>query len=372
MSMTSLKDRSGSHEDLKALTLTRGQPADAKAWDEFVEGHPEGRFCHLWGFGQVLKRVYGYRCVYLNIRAGGELVGIFPSIALTHGSPRLISQPFNEYGGPLTKDLSADQYRQLTQALLRVAQLENCGSIEIRGGIGCEAAEQAGGWVKKPLHSYAVLRLNEGGQLWRDSLTNEARKGVNRARRAGLTAEVRRGTRAVDSPFYKLYLLSMKRLGVPPHPARFFTHLADALGDRLVGAWVMSQAEPAAILLGSITGQRIQIWVTASDSRWWSERPNDLAHWELINWASAEGLRVFDFGAARYAGQIQFKKKWGVSLNEYCYYLVGPPNAGSTLKIRTVDSSSKIMTVMAGLWRRFVPLPLTPVLGPPIRKYLTK
>ncbi len=370
--MTNPKERSESHEDLEALTVIRAQPADAKAWDEFVEGHPEGRFCHLWGYGQVLERAYGYRCVYLNICAGGERVGIFPSVAVTHGSPRLISQPFNEYGGPLTRSLSVDQYRQLAQSLLQVAQEERCGSIEIRGGIGCEPAEQVDGWVKKPLHSYAILKLDEIGRLWRNSLTNEARKGVNRARKAGLTVEVRRGARAVAPPFYNIYLISMKRLGVPPHPARFFAQLAAALGDRLVGAWVMSPAEPAAILLGCIAGHRIQIWVTASDPRYWLMRPNDLAHWELINWASAEGLRVFDFGSTRYSGQIQFKKKWGVSLHEYCYYLIGPPNSGSTLKIQTVESSSKAMTIMASLWRKLMPLSFTPVLGPPIRKYLTK
>ncbi len=366
------KVKSGGGGDFASLTLIRARPEEADAWDEFVEGHPEGRFCHLWDFREVLEKTYGYRCVYLNIYSGGERLGIFPCVAVKHGSPRLISQPFNEYGGPLTRSLSTDQYRQLTQSLLRVAQEENCGSIEIRGGIGCEPAEQAGGWVKKPLHSYAVLRLDEEGELWRNSLTNEARKGVNRARKAGLTAEIRRGAHAVDSPFYRLYLLSMKRLGVPPHPSRFFAHLADALGDRLVGSWVMSQAEPGAVLLGTITGQRIQIWVTASDSRWWSMRPNDLAHWELINWAYANGLRFFDFGAARYSGQIQFKKKWGVSLHEYSYYLIGTPNSASALKIHTVQSSSKLMAAMAYLWRSFVPLSLTPVLGPPIRKYLTK
>ncbi len=356
----------------ETLTVRRAQPMEAQSWDGFVESHPEGRFCHLWGFRQVLERTYGYRCVYLNIYAGEQRIGIFPSIAVTRGSPRLISQPFNEYGGPLSRALSTDQYHQLSQLLFQAAQEENCRSVEIRGGIGCEAANEAVGWIKIPLHSYAILRLEEEQQLWRNSLTNEARKGVNRARKAALVVEIRRGTSAVQDPFFKLYLVSMKRLGVPPHSAQFFSELARTLGDRLVGAWVMSQGEPAAVLLGSIVGQRIQVWITASAPKFWSMRPNDLAHWELIRWACGEGLRIFDFGSARYSGQIQFKKKWGVSLHEYCYYLIGPRNSDSTLKIQTVESSSRTMAALASLWRRFVPLPLTAVLGPPIRKYLTK
>lgn len=354
------------------VTIRRAQPSEAKEWDGFVDSHPEGRFCHLWGFRQVLESTYGYRCVYLNIYAGDEWIGIFPSVAVRGSSPRLISQPFNEYGGPLAPALSIDQYQQLSRCLFQVAQQENCRSVEIRGGIGCEPAEGAAGWVKIPLHSYAILRLQQEEQLWRNSLTNEARKGVNRALKAGLGADIRRGAAAVDDPFYKLYLVSMKRLGVPPHPAQFFAQLAAALGDRVVAAWVMSQGETAAVLLGCVVGQRIQIWTTASNPRFWSMRPNDLAHWELIKWAYSQGFRIFDFGSARYPGQIQFKKKWGVGLHEYCYYLIGAGNSDSTLKIQTVESSSRTMTALASLWRRFMPLPLTAMLGPPIRKYLTK
>jgi hypothetical protein len=356
----------------KSLSLQRALPSDRERWDSFVDGHPEGRFCHLWGYGEILKEVYGYRCLYVKIHLGQEQVGVFPSVIVSHGRPRLVSQPFNEYGGPLTYNFSVDRYERLGELLFLLSQEEKSHSIEIRGGVGCELAEQAAGWVRKPLHFYAILNLADPKLLWRDSLTNEARKGVNRGRKAGLSVEIRRGEQAVGDPFYELYLVSMKRLGVPPHPARFFTQLASSLGERVVAAWIMSGVEPAAILLGIVTGQRIQIWITASNPKHWSSRPNDLAHWELISWSYAQGLRVFDFGSARYVGQIQFKKKWGANLREYSYYLIGPPAAGSSLEIQTVGSSSKTMEVMSTIWRTIVPLRLTPVLGPPIRKDLTK
>jgi hypothetical protein len=169
-----------------------------------------------------------------------------------------------------------------------------------------------------------------------------------------------------------MYLVSMKRLGVPPQPERFFSGLARGVGHRLVAAWVRKGAEPVAVLLGVVSGGRLQVYVTASDPRWWEARPNDLAHWELIKWAYAAGCRIFDFGSARYPGQIQFKKKWGVQLQDYSVYVINSAAATSTPTIPTVNSSSRAMTLMADLWRRSVPLPVTRVLGPPIRKYLTK
>jgi hypothetical protein len=355
-----------------SLTVSPAHSADALLWDRFVNSHPEGRYCHLWGYKHALEKAYGYRCVYLKFQSDEHLVGVFPSIKIKRRRGLLVSQPFNEYGGPLIQTLSPEQYKEVTTHLVRVAQEENCDSIEVRGGIGCEPAAYAGGWSKQPLHSYALLPLSEPEELWRKSLTNEARKGVNKARKSGLIGEVRRGAWAVGEPFYSLYLISMKRLGVPPHSQRFFSELAAGIGERLVAAWVMKQAEVVAILLGATSGQRVHIFVVASDPHAWSMRPSDLAHWELINWACHEGLRVFDFGSARYAGQIQFKKKWGVSLKEYCFYLIGPPESSGSLQIQTVRTSSPGMSIMANLWRWIVPLRLTRVIGPPIRKYLTK
>ena len=285
------------------LSLRQAGPRDAEAWDEFVERHPEGRFCHLWGYRGILEKTYGYRCVYLDILSGEERVGVFPCIVVKRGSGRLISQPFNEYGGPLTKTLTVNQYRELATLLLDVAKEEGCQSIEIRGGIGMEQAAQTGYWVRHPLHSYAVLPIDRKEQLWQRTLTNEARKGVKRAKNSGLIVEIRRGSSALEHPFYNLYLVSMKRLGVPPHPSRFFGKLVAEFGQRVVTAWVKHQAETVAILLGILSGQRVQIYITTSDPKYWHLRPNDLSHWELIQWAVGEGLRFFDFGSARYAGQ---------------------------------------------------------------------
>ncbi len=69
---------------------------------------------------------------------------------------------------------------------------------------------------------------------------------------------------------------------------------------------------------------------------------------------------------------MQFKKKWGVELHDYSFYIIARPELRDRLKIQTVKTSSRSMSVMSDLWRRFVPLPFTRVLGPTLRKYLTK
>lgn len=352
------------------VELAVATAADATAWDAFVEQHPEGRFSQLWGFQQVLERTYGYRPVYRKILLDGKLAGVFPSVAA--GRRKLISQPFQEYGGPLTRALSPDDYAELAEALFRLSEQERCRRLEIRGGIGCDSMGESQYCRRHDLYSYAALLLGEKETLWKRSLTQEARKAVKRGQNSGLQVEILRGESAIAPPFYQMYLVSMKRLGVPPHPEAFFKNLVGGLGRRVVSAVVTHLGRRVAYLLGIVTGKRMQVYVTVSDPEVWSTRPNDLAHWELITWAFASGLQVFDFGSARYAGQIHFKQKWGVTFHDYHYYLVGAPNSDATSRVESVNSSSRLMTVTAGLWRRVMPLRLASVLGPPIRKYLTK
>jgi CelD/BcsL family acetyltransferase involved in cellulose biosynthesis len=356
----------------EAFALLRAQPSAAAEWDRFVDQHPQGRFSHLWGYRQVLEEAYGYRCAYFRVTCGKALVGVFPSIVVRRGMGRLVSQPFTEYGGPLIQKLPTERCVDLVKQLLGAAAEEGCRSVEIRGGPGCEAMAATKGCVAFRLHSYATLALADADWLWKNALNNEARKGVRRAEKAGFTAEIRHGSPGVEAPFYCLYLTSMKRLGVPPHPLRYFTSLATGFCERLVAAWVMDKGTPVAVLLGAVAGKRVQIFVTASDPQAWPLRPNDLAHWELIRWAASVGLEVFDFGSARYPGQIQFKKKWGACLHDYMYYVLVPPASGRAAKIETVRDSSPFVLAMSWMWQRFVPLKLTPLVGPPIRKYLTK
>jgi hypothetical protein len=354
------------------LQLQIATEQDAGQWDQLVMQHAEGRFAHLWAFRFALESAYGYRCVYLKMVLDDRLVGVFPSVLVNNRVPRLVSQPFTEYGGPLVIEPTLKPRCVVAELLHRAAVQLCCRSVEIRGGVGAEFLTSSQYCTKYPLFSYAELNLTDQDTLWRRSLTRIARQCVYKATKAGLRGEMRRGGAAVAAPFYDLYLLSMKRLGVPPHSRQFFTKLATGLGDLLVSTWIFQGDRIGAILLGGICGQRLEIFSIVSDPEFWATRANDLAHWHLISWAVGQGLRRLDFGSARYKGQIQFKKKWGVQLYDYDYYILGEPAtlARDTTQIRKTPARS--MQTMSHVWAKVMPLALTRIVGPPIRKYRTK
>lgn len=342
---------------------------EADSWEAFVTRQSEARFSQTLGFRDALERAYRYRSVYLKITRGEELMGIFPSIAIARGGGRMISQPFSEYGGPLG-DLSG-LGQQAAAALLSAARQFGCESIEIRGGTACQYLAESPHCQMTKLHSYATLALTSKERLWRETLTNEARKGVKKASGSGLSAAIHHAGEAVSDPFYRLYLRSSKRLGVPPHSKRFFLELAAGLKNDLIACWVFKEKEPVAVLLGATIGRRMQIYITASAPEYWNLRPNDLAHWELISHACASGYLIFDFGSARYAGQIQFKKKWGAQLSDYYVYLISSEKR-STDQLQLVNTSGNVMQTAAKIWSAAMPLAVSGYLGPHIRKYLTK
>jgi CelD/BcsL family acetyltransferase involved in cellulose biosynthesis len=346
-----------------------GEPV-GPAWDAFAAAHPHGRFIHLTGFKKTVEDVYGLRPNYWLFEEDGRLRAIFPSFfhrGILYGK-RLVSQPFSEYGGILfSPDAAAAERRAILAEFPRVIQRSREAGrldyLEVRGFPDNEGAD-AGLFEKVSLYECAVLPLAPGFKLW-DNVNYSVRKNVRRARSCGLTISLLRTPEEIRAIFYPLHLRSLKRLGSPPHPLAYFLGLQQNLGShlRLSTAWL--GRTPIAALLGWVVGASVQITDIASDERFFQYRATDLLHFELIDGAVSEGLRLFDFGPLRYAGQKQYKKKWGVQTREYAYYYSPPQKRRPPLSDRTLPARAA-----RSIWRH-VPSALASRLGRLLRKELS-
>ena len=171
--------------------------------------------------------------------------------------------------------------------------------------------------------------------------------------------------------FFALYQLSMKRLGSPPHPLRYFTELWHGFGLDMRIFWAIKGGVRIAGLLGFVCGPRVAIVNIVSDERYWEFRPNDLIHWEFIRWAKEQGLGWFDFGSVRYAGQEQYKAKWGCDLADSGYYFL-PPAGEPVAHTGTFDSSGGMMQRASALWAKARPGVIARAVGPALRKHLIR
>ena len=341
-----------------------------KEWDNFVENHPEGRVCHLVGYSRMIKETFGYTQIYLSLKLGEELIGIFSAFVAKPlwGSRRLISQPFIEYGGPLVYNLPEGSMALFREKIVQIMQQYKARFLEIHGGFGAPM-EEMGPLVRKvAMHEYAILQLTTCEELWEKTISRHVRKAVRKAERASLYCKEETTVEGLAVNFYPMYLLSMKRLGSPPFSLAFFLNTLKYLSHQTKLFLVRKERRAIAALLGFTTGKRVHITFSVSDPKFWELRPNDLAHWCFIEWAVNHGYKFFDFGTVRYDSQRQFKKKWGLEFREYNHFYLLP--SVDSARTASFNSSSTSVRILSSMWRKWMPESLARVVGPPLHRML--
>ena len=93
--------------------------------------------------------------------------------------------------------------------------------------------------------------------------------------------------------------------------------------------------------------------------------PNMLLYWEMLGYAIASGYRYFDFGRSTVGeGTYKFKSQWGAQPEQLFWY-----RGGRDIKSKTYESINQKQETFVRLWR-VLPLPLTKLVGPILRKQL--
>lgn len=352
---------------------TVGEYADAAAWDDFVERHPEGRFCHLFAYPTVAE-IYGYRPRRYAFCRGDRIVGILPAVEARSRlfGPKLVSQPFSEYGGLLLDpEIDDATIHWIVGELRRELRALHLPALELHGCQGLPRLDPRLFFVAANPQQQACLALDDSlDHLWAKTIDHSVRKAVNKARRNGLTCREESGPAILASHFYPLYLDSMQRLGAPPHCIDYFLRCRELLGDRMKIFWALRDDQPIAGLLGFTCGKRINIVNIVSDHSQWHLRPNDLVHWEFIRWAAESGFRVFDFGPVRYEGQGRYKSKWGCATRDHGHYFLFADATAS--RVSTFDSSSKTMHLLSQIWSHWMPRRWAIAFGPMLRRQLVR
>lgn len=353
-----------------ALAIQQYTEANRQEWDDFVNRHPEGRVSYLIGYKDVIEMTYGYEPSYWLFRgSNGEIKAIFPSFVKKSWilGNKLVSQPFYDNGGLLGDSLTEEDNLVIKRKLGALLVQHKVPFLEVHGGTGLSAKSSELIFTEKALHQYAILRLSSSSdEVWEKKLERRARKDIRKAYRSELECYQETTEEAFIHGFYPLYLRSMKRLGTPPNPQSFFLNCLRYLRDYMRLFVVKYQGDIIHTLRGFTMGKRVHLIDMPSNERFWDKNPSDLACWEFIKWAADNGYEFVDFGPVRYGGQELWKKKWGVEYSGYSYFYLS--SIGYTPK--DVMMYSNMAKIISSIWRKTVPLPLTRVIGPWLRKHL--
>ena len=173
---------------------------------------------------------------------------------------------------------------------------------------------------------HLLLLINSEEEIFNSFKKTQVQQPILKALRDGLTASIKTDYESVMQ-FYKLHLLTRKKLGVPIQPKKFFYHLWNEIINNGLGFVVLVNLKGKVISSGIFAGYNkvLTYKFSASHPEYLKYRPNNLMLWTGIREAKKRGHEIFDFGRTdlETEGLRKFKLGWG-TVEELLYYSYYP------------------------------------------------
>jgi FemAB-related protein (PEP-CTERM system-associated) len=334
------------------LTVRPMADTDAAAWDRFVLSMDGGTFFHLSGWRDIFPKAFGLASHYLVAEEGGVLAGVLPLVhqkSLLFGNA-LIAAPFLVEGGPLAAHDAARQ--ALDDAALALKQQTGAAYLEFRSRV----ASRPGWQNRKGLYATFKRPLSANDEENLLAIPRKQRAVVRKTLTGSLASEI--DTR-VDR-FFRVYSESVRNLGTPVFPKRYFAMLLEAFPQHCDIVTILDGGQPVSAVLNFYFKDTVLPYYGGGTVEARRNGANDFLYWEVMRRAALRGYRQFDFGRSKAeTGAFKFKKNWGFEPEwlEYEYYL----GAGQALPEKNPNNPRYQMAIEA--WKR-LPLPVANFLGP--------
>jgi Acetyltransferase (GNAT) domain len=135
--------------------------------------------------------------------------------------------------------------------------------------------------------------------------------------------------------FYRQYVLAMRRHRAVPRSWLEIRWAHRLLApSRRCGAWLGEyRGEVVAGVMFLSVGDSIELLYGGSDPRANDVRPMHAVYWRAIEWATANGKTIIDWGTAPLESSLaNFKRQWGAEpVDSFRYTYVPGTRAGSAL-----------------------------------------
>lgn len=331
--------------------MTGGPAQGAAAWDALVDAHPRATLYHTWRWSEFASSIFGFELHRLaEVDTAGRLTGVLPLVE-QRSRPfgrRLVSLPFFNYGGPLAD--SADTELSLIRKAGALARCRGVPTLELR-----DSAPRTG-FATRTDKVTLELALPDSADDLGKALGSKLRSQVRRADRE--SPQVAFGGSDLVDEFYPVFAATMRDLGTPVYPRRFFTEMLARLGADCTVVIVRLHGRPAAAALLTHFRDRTEIPWAASLHELRATSVNMRLYWECLVHAIGRGSRVFDFGRSTVdAGTYRFKLQWGSQPRQlYWIYPLAAADAPAA-------GQGRLLARAQAAWSR-LPLPVANALGP--------
>ncbi len=207
-------------------------PIDDRRWDELVAQHPKASVFHKRGWLKALQLTYGYEPFVLTSSAPGEVMKdgmVFCRVSSWVTGVRAVSLPFADHCEPLVS--SAEEVAGFLEWLQSERDRQRWKYVEFRPLRPFKHVSSG----PQPSSSYCFNELDIRPSLDRVfcGMHHDCiQRKIRRAEREGISYEVGRSSELLDA-FYRLLVITRRRLGTLTQPRSWFRNLVECVGDDL-------------------------------------------------------------------------------------------------------------------------------------------
>jgi FemAB-related protein (PEP-CTERM system-associated) len=349
----SAAQRSDGAAEAKRTTVVRAMSdADQTEWNNFVFGAHQATFFHRAEWRTIFEHVFHLKTHYLIAERGGQIVGLLPLVhqrSLLFGDA-LVAAPFCVEGGPLAKDTQARD--ALDQAALQLFERTRARYVEFRSRNACRP-----GWqVRRGLYADFSRPLSADDQENLRAIPRKQRAVVRKTLTGNLISEID----SQPDRLFRVYSESVRNLGTPMFPRRYFSVLLQSFGSDCDIVAVLDDGSPVSAVMNFYFKDGVMPYYGGGTAAARANGANDFLYWEVMRRAAERGYRRFDFGRSKFGtGSFAFKKNWGFepSWLEYEYWM----RPGTALPEKNPLNPKYALFIAA--WKH-LPVPLANALGP--------
>lgn len=327
-------------------------PELARRWDRFVGLHPNASLYHHSRWVAFAADAFGFDTAWLTLESDtGEISGVLPMIRQRSRlfGDRWVSLPFFNYGGPLVTEDTASL--ALIELAARHAQETGVGRLEIRD------IEARAGVASRTDKATLVLDLPSTAGELTERLGAKLRSQIRRADREA--PEILRGGVDLVPEFYAIFAETMRDLGTPVLPPRFFTQMFERVGGDCHVLIVRLGGRSAAAALLTRNRGVMEIPWAGNLRQFRSAAANMRLYWECLRYAIETGHRRFDFGRSTVdSGTYRFKQQWGAQPRQLHWHY---PLLAAEGEMTSRQYGSLVRAARA-VWRH-LPVPVATGLG---------
>ena len=269
----------------------------------------------------------------------------------------LVSTPFCVVGGVASDDEEAMLF--LEDEAIALAEKLGVGHLELRYPFERNNPKL----IANCKHSNFSVELGEDDDAILAAVKKKQRAAIRHSLKGSLTHRI---DDDVDTAF-EVYSESVRNLGTPVFPKKYFQQLRDVFGDQLDVLTVESEGQAVSSVLSFYYKGIVMPYYGGGVEAARGLKSNDYMYYKLMCSAKSEReCSTFDFGRSKDdSGAYKYKRTWGMEPQPmyYKFYLA------KSDELPNLSPNNPKYQFFINLWKK-LPVAVSRMIGPYLSKYL--